>query len=317
MKLKNRGKPNNKKNPIMSVLYLVLLVITIPVYLAAGPMYDYASASFFGRAAWNDHTDIEKADTNLNNDSSGETDRETEADEMADESGPPDGTEAENAIVYEASVEEETEKEPVITWAPRYADDHYFDDAMFIGDSRTIGLYDYSGIEADYFCSKGYCAYQWIKGKKTIHQNTGEKKDLGEALLDREYGKVYLMVGLNDGGFGSAEDFRPRAAAMLNCILQTQPDAVVFLMANLHTTAKWSAAHPNMGNEKMTQINDVLSELSETDERCFYLDVNPLFCDEEGNLKSEFTSDGVHLYASKYEGWTEFLKAAAVYREEE
>lgn len=300
MKLKT-NKIINKDNPVRAVLYLLLLLATIPVYLAANPLYEYVSSRYFGR----------DADVVVASDTEGGTVSETGA--SGETQNPQEETET-------GSEETETvvEKEPVYVkvYRPGYADDHYFDDAMFIGDSRTIGLYDYSGIQADYYCSKGYCTYQWKKGKKTILQNTGEKVDLGQVLLDNHYGKVYLMIGLNDGGFGSVEDYRSRVSAMIECIMQTQPDAVVFLMANLKTTASWSSAHPDMNNDFLEGINQVLSEIADTDDRLFYLDVNPFYCDEEGNMRSGLSSDGVHLHASQYGVWTEFIKAAAVYTEE-
>ena len=40
----------------------------------------------------------------------------------------------------------------------------------------------------------------------------------------------------------------------------------------------------------------------------FYIDMNEVVCDEEGNLKSSLTFDDIHLYGSKYGIWVDYLK---------
>ncbi len=47
---------------------------------------------------------------------------------------------------------------------------------------------------------------------------------------------------------------------------------------------------------------------SQTEKISFYLDMNEVVCDEEGNLKSSLTFDDIHLYGSKYGIWVDYLK---------
>ena len=42
--------------------------------------------------------------------------------------------------------------------------------------------------------------------------------------------------------------------------------------------------------------------------------MNPSVCDEEGNVYADLTGDGIHLYASAYERWHQFLKDNAIVR---
>ncbi len=41
-------------------------------------------------------------------------------------------------------------------------EDSYFEDALFIGDSRTVGMYEYGGLEdtADFYAAKGLTVYR-------------------------------------------------------------------------------------------------------------------------------------------------------------
>lgn len=47
---------------------------------------------------------------------------------------------------------------------------------------------------------------------------------------------------------------------------------------------------------------------SQTKKNIFYIDMNEVVCDEEGNLKSSLTFDDIHLYGSKYGIWVDYLK---------
>ena len=47
-------------------------------------------------------------------------------------------------------------------------------------------------------------------------------------------------------------------------------------------------------------------------EKVYYLDVNPLICDETGGMEASYTFDGVHLKAQYISIWKDFLKSHAV-----
>ena len=74
------------------------------------------------------------------------------------------------------------------------------DDALFIGDSRTVGLMEYAGIDgADYFCTVGMSVYN-IHKKPVSVPNVG-KVTLTELLNSKKYGKIYIMLGINEVGY--------------------------------------------------------------------------------------------------------------------
>lgn len=80
--------------------------------------------------------------------------------------------------------------------APRSeaVDNSYFDDAAFVGDSRTDGFMLYSGIgTGTNLTSNGLSIFK-LAEKKTLKID-GQKYTLLEALALEEYGKVYLSPG--------------------------------------------------------------------------------------------------------------------------
>lgn len=193
-------------------------------------------------------------------------------------------------------------------------DEDYFKDAAFLGDSRTMGISDYAGLEADFYCENGMTIYKLLGEKGITWQKTGEKVDLSQVLQQKQYGKIYIMLGMNELGYGDTEYFREHYQAVLEQIREWQPKAVIFLMANLHVSAEKNNLETEFNNININAKNAAAASLADGID-VFYLDSNPYFTDENGLLKDELTFDGVHLYANNYADWKNFLMEHGVVRE--
>lgn len=206
--------------------------------------------------------------------------------------------------------EEKVEEEPVITI--RQADITYFDDALFIGDSRTVGLSEYGELgNAEVVADTGMSVYKLFNKRFTMR--SGEKKKLEELLTERQFGKIYIMLGVNELGY-HFEPTMEKYTEMLTRIEELQPDAILYLQANLHLGEKKSRTSDVYNNENINRINQAVSGLTDGEKR-FYLDVNVLYDDENGNLSDEYTADDAHIYAKYYPQWVEWLLSNAVFRE--
>lgn len=190
----------------------------------------------------------------------------------------------------------------------------YFKDAAFLGDSRTMGISDYAGLEADFYCENGMTIYKLLGEKGVTWQKTGEKVNMCEVLQQKRYGKIYIMLGMNELGYGDTEYFREHYQAVLTQIREWQPQAVIFLMANLHVSQEKNNLETEFNNININAKNAAAASLADGID-VFYLDSNPYFTDENGMLKNELTFDGVHLYANNYAEWKNFLMEHGVVRE--
>ena len=80
------------------------------------------------------------------------------------------------------------------------ADASYFADALFIGDSRTVGLKEYGQIEgADFFCTTGMNVYK--VRDEVVNVGSVGSVTLDQLLSAKTYGKIYLMLGINETGW--------------------------------------------------------------------------------------------------------------------
>ncbi len=178
-------------------------------------------------------------------------------------------------------------------------------ETLFIGDSRTVGIKEYASIKnADFYCSVGMSVYN-ANGQEIDIAGVG-KVNLETLLGSRAYGKIYVMLGINEIGYDFNTTVR-KYASLLQTIREKQPEAIIFVEANLHVSKRKSDSDSQINNPAINRFNAAISGFAD-DKSCFYLDVNPIFDDGYGNLKSDMTGDGVHLYAKYYIDWAKWIE---------
>lgn len=184
----------------------------------------------------------------------------------------------------------------------------YFSDALFIGDSRTEGIKSYGTAKnADYYSYVGLSVYKI--DDKNNPTKSGTQMTLDEYLNHKQYKKVYVMLGFNEVGYPKNNTVK-KYSQLLDRISSAQPDAKIYICANLLVTAKCSATDKYSHNPDILQLNSMLSELADGEKR-IYIDVNEYFGDGNGNLRDGISGDGTHLYAKYYPLWCDWLLSKA------
>ena len=178
----------------------------------------------------------------------------------------------------------------------------------FIGDSHTDGFKDYAGLpNADYLCHNGLTVWSAVEKAEFPGKQT-----LAQALSGKHYGKIYLMLGINELGTGTAESWAAQYKVLLDEVRELQPDAIIFLQAIFHTTQEKSDA-TFFKNSTIDARNAELQKLADN-ETVFYIDCNPVFDDSTGALTTEYSGDGVHVKAAYYPMWRDYLFEFGVVR---
>lgn len=228
--------------------------------------------------------------------------------EQTEQNVPADSTE--NATVTTASsAEGESDTSTTSTTVTTQAafntvevDPAYFNDALFIGDSRTVGIRDYGTLKnADYFCEEGLASSGALSAY--VDGNT-----LEGVLSSKTYGKVYIMLGINEVG----NDFEYTLAAfrrIVDTVRRLQPNAVIYLHGNLHVSL--SAETSAISNERINYLNSGIAAMADN-QKIFYIDINPVFDDEYGALREECTGDGIHVLGMYYQNWCDWLCLNAI-----
>ena len=185
----------------------------------------------------------------------------------------------------------------------------YFDDALFIGDSRTVGISEYGDLNnAIFFANTGMSVYNVFEKNVSVPQ-VGKLK-LEQLLTYKKFGKIYIMLGINELGYNQEKTLK-KYKDLLKFIQEKQSNAIIYIEANLHVTAERSNKDKTINNININKINNEISKLADN-EKIFFIDVNEKFDDENGNLSSNYTQDNVHIYAKYYKEWSDWLSQNAV-----
>ena len=187
-------------------------------------------------------------------------------------------------------------------------DESYFDDAVFIGDSFTDGFRSYAGLpNAHYLCHNGLTVWSAVEKADFPGGET-----LAQALSGKRYGKVYILLGINELGTGSATSWAKQYKVLVDEVRRLQPDAIIFLQAIFHTTKEKSDS-TYFKNSVIDSRNGELKKLADG-ENIFFIDSNPVFDNGSGALRADYSGDGVHVKAAYYSLWRDYLYHFGVVR---
>ena len=192
-------------------------------------------------------------------------------------------------------------------------DNTYFEDAAFVGDSRTDGFLLYSGIGTrTNLTSNGLSIFK-LAEKKVITID-GTAYTLLEALELGEYGKVYLSLGVNELGYYNDEGFYQAYCDAIDAIRACQPDAVIYIqgLIPLNESVVAASGGPSyLTNEHLRVYNGLMQKAAE-EKQVVFLDLYSEFANENGELPEEASKDGVHLKSDYCKQWLEYLKVHTV-----
>ena len=196
-------------------------------------------------------------------------------------------------------------------------DDKYFSDALFIGDSRTVGLFDYGGMESftSFMARESTTVYDLFDdNEKMDYTPLGKKtteRTLKDLLSKAKFKKIYISVGVNELGIPDTMDYYKEFRNVVTRINKLQPEAIIYIQGIMHVSKAMSKKDHVFNNTAIVQRNQAISTLA-NGRNIFYIDMNGDLCDKDGNLKDDLTGDGIHLKASACALWYQFLKSHAI-----
>ena len=188
-------------------------------------------------------------------------------------------------------------------------EDTYFEDTAFLGDSRTEGFHLYSGLKTGaYYCSVGATVESVFS--KAVETPAG-KMPLLDAMAKEDFGKIYVMLGVNELGWSKTETFRDQYAKVIDRLHSDHPDAEIILQTILPVSAKQEKKKTYVNNGRIAAYNEVIFRLAE-EKGCDLVDAAEAVTDENGCLRAEWNSDGVHLNIKGCRAWLEYLRTHPV-----
>ena len=201
----------------------------------------------------------------------------------------------------------ETPAGPVPEGGP--VEDSYFENIAFLGDSRTQGFQLYSGLKAGTYYTAVGATVESVFTKKV--ETEAGKMPLLDAMAKQDFDKIYVMLGVNELGWNGTEIYHNQYAKLIDRLRQDHPDSEIVLQTLIPVSAKQEAKKSYVNNTRIAAYNEVIRQLAE-EKQCPYIDVAPAMTDEKGCLRSDWTSDGVHLNTKGCKAWLDYLRTHPV-----
>lgn len=133
-------------------------------------------------------------------------------------------------------------------------------------------------------------------------------------LLDETQPKtIFMMIGINDLIRGvSDETILSNQRLIIQDLKWVHPNTQIVVQSILPHAgeqASWEGRDRllEIPNRRIRELNKQLAQIA-TEEGVKYLDLYPLFADNQGNLRTELTSDGLHLSQLGYLVWRSGLQ---------
>ena len=130
-----------------------------------------------------------------------------------------------------------------------------------------------------------------------------------EPILKGQPKKIFIMGGVNDISHDVSGDSIARAIEKLIVLIKTRsPRTKIYLQSMLpfnNDVRLWKLLKDR--EHVVVEGNRALEQVARR-QRVTWIDLYPLFVDENGKLKAEYTNDGLHLLGPAYLIWRDAIK---------
>ncbi len=184
-------------------------------------------------------------------------------------------------------------------------DDSYFSDAVFLGDSLTMGFQYYSGIaDTTYLCRTSMS----VGGVFNVEE---DGTSLVQKVKAANPGKIYVMLGINEFiDMSNKQNIMDKFSVLIDALKQDNPQSYIYIQSILPFSRENSGTD-NVKNNTIYDFNETLKLMAE-EKNVFYIDVYKAIADAEGYLPEHLTNDGTHLLEEGCKLWAEYLRKHAV-----
>lgn len=181
----------------------------------------------------------------------------------------------------------------------------WFDDAVFIGDSRAQGLRDYLGDAHGLWLTQMGLNVRTARTSSAFSVD-GRQLSVAQALEGRRWGKIYLTLGVNEAAWMEEDTFYQEYAGLIDDLRRLQPHVPIYLQTILPVTLSRAAARAP-DNDLLAHRSQLLIRLAR-EKRVYLIDTASALTGPSGALPSEYSADGLHLSDSGNRAWLSYLR---------
>ena len=187
-------------------------------------------------------------------------------------------------------------------------DKSYFDDAVFLGDSRTEDFILYAGL-----ANTNAYARMGMNVKTAFTEPVialgGKNYTVVDALAQTQFSKVYMMFGVNELGWTYPKIFIQKYGELIDAARKINPNAIIYVQPILPVTKNHRDGDEN--NDRIQTFNTMIRRMA-AEKRAYFVNTSAAVADAEGFLPDDAASDGVHLNKKYCLKWLAYLQTHIV-----
>ncbi len=192
------------------------------------------------------------------------------------------------------------------------AEDLYFADTLFAGDSRMGSLYLYSDLKkagAEIWYAESLSLWRIYDMKAEDSESS-----LYDLMLNSKKKYLYVMIGINEVRTDSFASWIKEAGTMIDEIREKHPDVNIYMIQSYMPRTISGLSEEQMRTQ-VKKLNDAIRELA-IDKHLYYINPDPALTDDTGLVRSDYVWDGLHLNTEGTKALSEYIRTHAVKEEE-
>lgn len=316
-KIMRKKKPNKAPMLILFALIIILVGIIVTIF------------SIFVKEDMNGEADVKSEDKSdiISEISEEKSTISVEMVDSLDTVNSNDNSAEASGETSEESATSEPNEEPVVsgdtdvntvyckveTTVPKTetVDISYFDDALFIGDSISKGLWVYEVLpKSNVIADQNVGINQIVAGKAVYNGKGGQKVTLYQAIEQSGITpkKLYILLGSNGiPGFDN-EYHIEYYYQLIDEIKAKYPNTIIYVQSVTPITKAASSQRKTFTTEKINNFNELVYKMAK-DKDVYFLNVEDALMDENGRLKADYAGkDGIHMLKSGYVALLDYYK---------
>ncbi len=197
--------------------------------------------------------------------------------------------------------------------AAKTAADKFYQDAVFVGDSVSMGLRARALAKnkfpgAKYLVRGSFGSGHAIKGTMLLTYQ-GKEMSPEDAVKASGAKKVFIMLGMNDLNIYGLKGSADNLMTLVQRIRKKSPTVKIYIQSM--TPIVNGSESGKLNNTSIDEYNKILKSYAAKN-NCIYVDVATNLKDSNNGLRPNFSSDNyVHLSASGTDVWIATLEAFA------
>lgn len=205
----------------------------------------------------------------------------------------------------------------------------YFDNSVFLGDSVTLGLKNYTTKkrqtnsyflgDAKFIAVGSYSIADTlvsVDSPNSIHSlYNGVATQPQDIIADMGVKRVFICLGLNDVGIYTQNEYLTNYSILINRLRKVVPDIQVAIISVTPLTVE--GERKVLYNAKIDEYNNALVAFAK-ENGCYFIDIATVLKDDLGYLTYELSSDNYcHLEPTAYDAWIDYMMTHCIPTPEE